>query len=237
MRSAELVVKYLEGPALPSDLVEYAGVFVCDDEVEKAFAAAEPPAHDDWIPDYLTGRDNTFVNVALKRIREKLKEMVASVSGSSSAAGDRVALGSFADSLGGLLLGVDGQRVGPISPPGGGGHRGRRAVTASRPIPDGFREINGDPCALFRTVLNGNGKQRARITGRARILLEGGSKIDIPVGVTAPETVAWMTDDGSDLTPGADLTTAPGKNQSMLIAVRLPEDCAVTLDLDVQLEP
>ena len=53
MRPVELVVKYLEGTALPDERLEWAGVFVAssDEEVERAFSDSEPPAHDDWIPD------------------------------------------------------------------------------------------------------------------------------------------------------------------------------------------
>ena len=55
MRPVELVVKYLEGSPLPDERLEWAGVFLVssDPEVERAFADAEPPAHDDWVPDNL----------------------------------------------------------------------------------------------------------------------------------------------------------------------------------------
>ncbi len=72
MRPVELVVRYLPGEAFPDDRLEWAGVFICSDEpdIECAFADAEPPAHDDWIPDMLPkGREKTLVNVALREIR------------------------------------------------------------------------------------------------------------------------------------------------------------------------
>ena len=95
MRPAELVVKYLEGPALPTDSVEYGGVFICDEEVEEAFAAAEPPAHDDWIPDNLTGRDKTFVRVALRRIRDTVNEYAAPAQVPATAAEATLPLGAL----------------------------------------------------------------------------------------------------------------------------------------------
>ena len=73
MRPVELVVKYLVGEPLPDPRFEWAGVFVCSDEnaVEEAFARAEPPAHDDWIPDNLPkGHARTFVQTALRRLKE-----------------------------------------------------------------------------------------------------------------------------------------------------------------------
>ena len=48
MRRVELVVKYLEGPELPAPQVEWAGVFINDEDIDSAFADAEPPTHDDW---------------------------------------------------------------------------------------------------------------------------------------------------------------------------------------------
>ena len=44
MRPVELVVRYLEGVALPNQQAEWAGVFIasCEDEVERAFAESEP---------------------------------------------------------------------------------------------------------------------------------------------------------------------------------------------------
>lgn len=55
MRPVELVVRYIEGEPLTDRRFDWAGVFICSesDEVEEAFALAEPPAHDDWIPDNL----------------------------------------------------------------------------------------------------------------------------------------------------------------------------------------
>lgn len=73
MRPVELVVKYIEGEPLPDRRFEWAGVFICSDsdDIEEAFALAEPPAHDDWIPDNLPkGSAKTFVRVAIKRLNE-----------------------------------------------------------------------------------------------------------------------------------------------------------------------
>ena len=51
LRPAELVGTYqhIEG-GLKEDQPQWGGVFICDDneEIEKAFAKSEPPAHDDW---------------------------------------------------------------------------------------------------------------------------------------------------------------------------------------------
>ena len=78
MRPVELVVKYLDGAALPDERIEWAGVFIAskDDEVERAFAKSEPPAHDDWIPNSLPkGPTKTYVNVALRELNRHAFEM------------------------------------------------------------------------------------------------------------------------------------------------------------------
>src|SRR5262249_43374967 len=71
MRPIQLVVRYMKGSALPDENLEWAGVFLVDDdeEVERAFAFSEPPAHDDWVPGNLErGPPRTYVRVALGRL-------------------------------------------------------------------------------------------------------------------------------------------------------------------------
>ncbi len=78
MRPVELVVKYVEGTPSSGD-EEFCGVFMSSDEddIERAFADAEPPAHDDWVPDNLPNRTRrkTYVRQTLERIRYKAKTM------------------------------------------------------------------------------------------------------------------------------------------------------------------
>lgn len=70
MRTPELVIDYLEGPAPPEGGTEWAGVFRAEDEHDAYFAAAEPPTHDSWIPALLPkSRGRTIVNVGLREIR------------------------------------------------------------------------------------------------------------------------------------------------------------------------
>ena len=107
MRPIELVVRYIEGEPLSDRRFDWVGVFICsdDDEVEEAFALAEPPAHDDWIPDNLPkGNAKTFVRVALKRINEiafpRAQPVAVSVDGDRSApslAATAARMGQFLD--------------------------------------------------------------------------------------------------------------------------------------------
>ncbi len=108
MRKPELVVKYVQGPALPSGQIEYAGVFIVDEQVDRVFSQAEPPTHDDWAYQSLDGsREKTFVRTAFKRIQEALQEFTMPPPTSNKGA-DILPLGAFADRLGGLLLGAEG---------------------------------------------------------------------------------------------------------------------------------
>lgn len=104
MRMAELVVKYIPGTVLPTDQFGYAGVFMTDAAVDNIFASAEPPTHDNWVPDSLDGKNNrTFVRVAL---REIVKEMDTFAKPPAVKVGESVLtpLGAFATKLGNSLL-------------------------------------------------------------------------------------------------------------------------------------
>jgi len=117
MRQAELVVRYLEGPPLPTDHIEYAGVFLADKEVDAVFADSEPPAHDNWSPEFLEDhRYKTFIRVAIRRIKEALAEFTK-LPASQIETVSPLPLGAFANQLGNLLPGLDGSGAGfvPIS--------------------------------------------------------------------------------------------------------------------------
>ena len=108
LRKPELVIKYIQGPPLPSGQIEYAGVFVVDEQVDYVFAKAEPPTHDDWAFQSLEdAHEKTFIRVALRRIQETLHSFTLSTLISSKGVGI-LPLGAFADRLGGLLLGSEG---------------------------------------------------------------------------------------------------------------------------------
>ncbi|MGZ4249145.1 MAG: hypothetical protein ACXVUE_12680 [Solirubrobacteraceae bacterium] len=78
MRTPRNIVKYIAGQPLPHQAAGYAAVFVADDERDDAFAASEPPSHDDWLPEVLErGHNKRFVNVALRNIRQELQNHVA----------------------------------------------------------------------------------------------------------------------------------------------------------------
>ncbi len=113
MRQAELVVRYVSGPALPSDKLEYAGVFLADAGVDSVFAKAEPPTHDDWISAALeTREEKVWVNVALRDINAAMDRFAAPIVAPAPAApATAQPLGGFADHLGSLLPATGGTGV------------------------------------------------------------------------------------------------------------------------------
>jgi len=162
MRPVELVVRYLEGEPFADQRFEWAGVFVCSDEdaVEEAFAASEPPAHDDWVPDNLEGHAKRFVNVALRELRKQARGFVGALtpaSGSPGASGP--SLGRTAVTLGRLLTGAIA--------PGPGRQAGRRTTPSSGPRRTRVSSVrfdrlermgeDGRPIAVFMAEVDNEG--------------------------------------------------------------------------------
>jgi len=124
MRAPELVVNYLPGPELPDTTVEWAGVFICDRDLDSAFAAAEPPTHDDWHP-LLVGekRDRRVVNVALREVRNAARSRIGTVQ--DPVRGGTASVARIADALSGLFGGLPGTGPGRGPGPSGAGDRTR----------------------------------------------------------------------------------------------------------------
>jgi hypothetical protein len=177
MRPVELVVKYIEGEPLPDSRFEWGGVFVCSDdaEVEEAFAMAEPPAHDDWIPDNLPkGNEKTYVKVALRELTEISREHTSI---SSTASGESAATPSLAETASklGALLGVT-STTGP-------GKRPSQRTSSPSKSPLGVSipyfvnlemGANGRPLARFRaTVRNEASVPNLRLVAEPHLVADG----------------------------------------------------------------
>jgi hypothetical protein len=231
MRPAELVVRYMVGPQLPSDIIEYGGVFICDDQVEEEFAAAEPPAHDDWVPDNLEGHSRTFVRVALRRLEEAVK-LYANPLPADSQAANQISLAALGDALGGLLVGQQGQRTGTVrpSPSRRPSRAGTREVTISDPEPFRFALVRKTPCALFRVRFSGRAHRQSCFRAVPFVVLEGGSAPDA-AGLASPQVLGWLSSDEKPLSQGADLRIRVTEEVSVIVAVSIPGDCAVGVDV------
>ena len=235
MRPAELVVKYMQGPSIPSDLVEYGGVFICDDEVEKTFAKAEPPAHDDWIPGNLEGTEKTFVRVALRRIKEIQYKEVQIGTPDLKRGKDKTSTGLISDILGNLVVGVGSEKV-EQNPKSKNNNNQKKKVIVSNPVASGFQIINSIPCALFLIKLNGEANTKISIKGTPKISLEGGQATENPSGVGKPVLVCWLDNDLSTISDKNIVHFKTEKETSIYAAVSLSADCAVELSLEVEIE-
>lgn len=188
MRPVELVVKYIEGEPRPDRRFDWAGVFICseDKDVEEAFALAEPPAHDDWIPDNLPkGNAKTFVRVGLRRLNEIARPPVShNVSAATSTekgpslAAIAAKMGVFLDRVSATGPGKPGQKQVPPS--------ARKSLTISTPRFVGLElDGTGQPVARFRAELQNDVSDKdLYIVAEPYLVVDGGSTAndDLPDG-------------------------------------------------------
>ncbi|MGN7929271.1 hypothetical protein [Sphingopyxis sp. 22461] len=239
MRPVELVVRYLEGNPLPDERFEWAGVFVADsaDEIERAFALSEPPAHDDWVPGNMEkGNAKTFVNVALRSLETAAREMGEVGSTSLPGSSDAPPLARVAGRLGAALAGVGGDGAGKArggdGSAGAGSGGGARRARASRPAFERLVREHGVTLALFSTEV----QQDAELSGHVlvaqpSIAMDGGAtRLDATLDF--PEVVRITAADGS-LVDGQDALVIDGADGRFEILVRVPSDCAVTLEVRI----
>ena len=231
MRPVELVVKYMQGDALPNERLEWAGVFLAsnEDEVERAFADSEPPAHDDWIPASMDpGHARTFVNVAIRELSSFAHGQGSKPSVSVESDSDGPSLARLAGQLGSLLQGNAGDGAGPSSSQRT--HR-KRPRTARASEPEFVRLFLDDqgPVAVFKVRVRQD-VQRSGIELRtsAAIAVDGSSSSDAEVYEVVPRpTVFRINGVDNDLSSeGATLPIA-GAEGEFEVLVRMPTEAAV----------
>lgn len=236
MRPVELVVRYLEGSPLPDERFEWAGVFLVDreEEVERAFARSEPPAHDDWVPGNMEkGHARTFVNVALRDLEKAARDMGEAEASRVPGAAEGPPLARVAGRLGAALVGVGGdgagRRRGRAGGQGGGGGAGR-GPRATRPVFERLHREDGTTLAIFVTELRQDASRSGRIlVARASVAMDGGASARLDESVEQPEVVRIRAADGS-LTGTASTLAVDGTEGRFEILVRVPSDSAVTVD-------
>jgi hypothetical protein len=182
MRPVELVVRYLEGDPLPDRRFDWAGVFICSeaDEIEEAFALAEPPAHDDWVPDNLPkGSAKTYVNVALRRLGEIARPHVPTPPEPAISADRGPSLAATAAKMGSLLGAVSAS--GPGRPTRGTGKPSTRKMPAvSSPQFVGLElDDSGKAIARFRAEILNNGEDHELwLIAEPHLVVDGGLTTD-----------------------------------------------------------
>ena len=236
MRPAELVIKYLEGGSMGSEDVEWGGVYIVDTdhEVERAFAESEPPAHDDWIPDYLPvkSRKKTFVKVALKRIREAINTFHSPgprIGGDE----DGESMGGVADVVGSMISGLAGSRLGGglTGGSGGSGSGGgrRKQLRLEKPKFQSHIMKNGIPCAKFNIRLKGPRGKKVVIGVKPEVVVDGGGSISEFHGGKKPEVVEWLDSSGREIGTADFLQIETAGEEILSVLVSLPGYVAVSL--------
>lgn len=237
MRPVELVVKYLEGKALPDERLEWGGVFVVssEHEVERAFADSEPPAHDNWIPSKLPkGSNQTYINVALRELNWYAEDMGSLPLSQTTNNSSGPPLARVAGRLGEVLEGVGGD--GGSGGGGGGGGRRTMRARASRPV---FERLEYDNDATI-AVFSSNVQQDAHKSGlvllaKASIAIEGAAAGSIDTSFEQPSVISIRRKDRGSISQSDNLKL-DGADGCYEIFVRMPPDCAVTVEAQVLTE-
>lgn len=236
MRPVELVVKYLEGSPLPDERLEWAGVFLAnsEDEVERAFADSEPPAHDDWIPDNLPkGNAKRYVNIALTKLRAIAAEMGITALARPVGPNPGPPLARLAGRLGAILEDVGGDGAGRRRPTGGGGGARPLRARATRPVFNRLEFGEAGRIAVFTTEVSlGSGRSGATLAASASIAIEGTGASRIDDDIAQPTVLSIKPVDGGAAAEGSLLSLA-GREGRFELRVLVPEDYAVTVDVEV----
>ncbi|MGW5438950.1 hypothetical protein [Nocardia asteroides] len=161
MRPAELVVTYWPGPKPASEYSAYAGVFRADRDLDEAYAAAEPPTHDNWNYQSLDHPEHSFVKMTFARMKEEI-EAVIGPRGSSGVEVAQVSLGAASDRLSPLVGGAwgvgsatDYGRPGDTAPPPRLTPTRRPSGRRSEPVDAGESEPSVSPGVDHGSGANG----------------------------------------------------------------------------------
>lgn len=210
---AELLVKYWERPELDSPAVQWCAVFKPASDTDDAFALSEPPSHDDWVASSVRDKgQKQVVNVALRRIREHIDEVLSPVEGDQSAQqAGTPSVAALADSLASLMGPVQGSAPRRKAPSKPGTRQTRPHVRIAEyrlgDIRCGYRRI------AVRCVLESPDGAH-RLSADVRIGVEGGAA-DVdddavrPLGWTSNQldpdgTPDVLSSDSSLLQPGEE---------------------------------
>jgi hypothetical protein len=240
MRAPNFVVKYLEGPSVPYELAEYGGVFRVDADADSAFAQAEPPTHDDWVPDLLLdAAQRTYVRVAHRRLKEVV-ETFASPHSIEVAGGGAHSVAGFSRLLGGLVPALNPDARGTIRPgsPGvGPGHQpGSGGKRVASPQVEFVNEptvelVDGVPAMVARFQVSGQASKPIRIMALAKVVIADGFESDPPEGSQQPQVLKWVGPDGLTVAAGMDSCEMPLNAGVCTVAISIPPDAMISVAL------
>lgn len=229
MRPVELVVKYLEGDPYPDKRFEWAGVFICsdEDEVERAFAEAEPPAHDDWIPDMLpSGYGKRYVNVALKHLKEAAKTHANPIVNGARREDRGPSLAKTAGLMGRLLDKSSSQGPGrSTSSRTAGGTRKKRAISSPRFVGLQLDEHLGKVAVFEADLTNDGGAPDLVVVAEPHLVMDGGATDIAGVPVDFKGNISLLALGNNEVEGGRlHVGTEDGK---IVCAIQMPNEAAV----------
>jgi hypothetical protein len=243
LRTPNFVVKYLAGPPSPSSHVDYAGVFRANREVDAAFAQAEPPTHDDWVPDFLgDGVEKTYVRVALRRLKEILREFSEPPQRRGSS-GPELPLGALSDQLGGLVPASEGTGARPLSEDGADRSRpGRpRTIRRGRIRVDGegrVEVVEGVPALVLQFDTEHQGTAVLEVSIDAAVVVEGSAREnEPPTGAEGPRVLWWKGPAEADGGCNTFCTIPEAAGGRWSVAVSIPSDAMISVALSVSGDP
>ena len=246
MRAPNFVVKYIEGPLVPYALAEYAGVFRVDTDADIAFARAEPPTHDDWIPDLLVdASEKTYVRVALRRVKERVEAFAAPHAVQATGEGN-YPTAAFSRLLGGLVPSL-GSSAGSTesantstSTKGGSAERGSNA-RKGRELPQisivgepSIELIDGNPAMVVRFEARGADGSVARVFATPKVVIADGFESDPPEGAQQPAVLHWAPPQGSKVSAGSPSHHVPVNSGTWSVAVSIPPDAMISVAFKVE---
>lgn len=243
MRPVEMVVKYVEGEPFPDGRFEWAGVFRCsdEDEVEDAFASAEPPAHDDWIPDNLPqGPSKTWVRVAMRRINEAAREYPAPGANDGATGEKGPSLARTATILGRMLDSVSMRGPGRETGGGGGGSGGRRrGLRVSQPVFHRLQvEDDGTVLAVFSATLNNDGSDPSKeLVAEPFLVADGSATTAEDLDSDFQPSIHQIRRSGDQVATQSDRFAIAGHDGEIEVLIEMPAEAAVGLRLKLETQP
>ena len=243
MRPVELVVEYRPvGPDLGAEGLEWGGVFICDDDLNAAFASAEPSTHTTWSSSNAPlDADKRAIRAALREIDRAAEERFdasARPAGASSELTCARVASLLGDLMGPALHGLDPSRQSGASTTakkkGGAKARAvRPSVHLSPPIID--RDKNGGGILLVPVLVEPHPRGPSYVLGLEVAVATGDRGTPegpAPAGAQPPAVQTWFREDRRSKRelPEGPPPIEPGAQPIRLIAlVRNPEDAALTL--------
>lgn len=244
MRAPNFVVKYMEGPLVPYELAEYGGVFRVDAEADAAFARAEPPTHDDWVPDLLLdASEKTYVRVALRRVKEAVDAFAAphpieaAGAGPHSVAGFSRLLGGLVPSLGPAASGPGARTNGSTASNGGGSGRsgtGRAAAAAPQisfvgePV---IELVDGVASMVAHFETSNLTGAPVRVFALPKVVIADGFESSPPEGAQQPAVLKWIDPNGKAVARGAASCDVPANSGTWAVVVSIPPDAMISVAL------